>query len=1119
MVDIGKPLVSYDSMSFAEQDPSFWEGMSATYGYQYRPIIGAMYGSSFEEDDNFNVLDYLNSEDLEDGNTTRMLATARSEDHLNYLRTHVGKMKDNRETLSRSGWGSMITAGILDPMNVFSLPFKGVGIGARFLSGAKSGFVIGSAQEAIRAPFDPQSTITETGINITGSTALVGLLGGVTGVFSGRAVNKFAQEQADLDKSVNRKVNPNTAFDYKDNAFVNSPAFKAVPTPMKDILQGPYPQSTKKLQTQILADGGLTQQLNIYGQGTQSVWLKTATYMGDYQAHNQKLNNIYDQFMNSTNQSISVRSQNFRDFGNRLTRERIAREDPKYTPAKLSNIEEEFINQEDLFYTRYGVQMLDNGQLSTKESVTRNINRLEKEIEDFNNQLKTEKNSRAKTKIRGIIEKQSTKLEDEKVLQKLDFDPQYKGVYFPRYFNLDAVSTKTTDFKNILKKWYSDNPKGFISKARIKIAKLELFNENRTKKLVEKQKLLDDIEEKQFGDKKILAEPKRFKKGGPYSDKQFASTSKLNKEIADIKAKFSKAESEIENLRTKEEQALEEAVNETTDKILNKTRIDDEDFMGHGLSKHLRHRELDVPNHLLIDFIETDPTDVAMYYMMRTGSKIEFANKFKGKSMDDLVDMEELAMIRNNNTAEEISKAKQNLFHGYDRVVGTAIQRPDAINRRIARALTDWTAYAFLGRAGLSSLPELGMIVMQHASKQGPLGWQNLGGTFKSMTDFKAIGMGVKEVQLAGEALDMKLGVAQNRMYEDHLRSPFMKGISKLNEKGKRLFYTVNGLAPITQFTKMIAGNLGQHELIDRSLKLVAGTLDQEGIELLARYGLTMKDAKKIKALVDDGTVETSESGRLFLANTEAWGNQQLVRKYRGALAGMVRNTIINATPADKPIIIDGVVYARMNPVLKAMGYKVDKRTSTIGYEVARIESGVMAFPFQFWNYTLGATTKVLASGFDNERSGRVAGFVAMLSLGYMTLALKNFRSFSNMDYEDQLVRAIDQTGITGIYSDLFYMGLHARHRLGDLDREDTFIQPKYRVNPPSDLGAGLETATDFAGATPSYLFDVADSAYLFANGDTDDAISKALRLTPVSSLYGFRTLIGEVQDFTRGRF
>ena len=45
MVDIGKPLIAYDSMSMGEADPSFWDGMSATYGYQYRPIIGAIYGN------------------------------------------------------------------------------------------------------------------------------------------------------------------------------------------------------------------------------------------------------------------------------------------------------------------------------------------------------------------------------------------------------------------------------------------------------------------------------------------------------------------------------------------------------------------------------------------------------------------------------------------------------------------------------------------------------------------------------------------------------------------------------------------------------------------------------------------------------------------------------------------------------------------------------------------------------------------------------------------------------------------------------------------------------------------------------------------------------------------
>lgn len=1029
MVDVGRPIIAYDSMSMGEQDPSFWEGMMATYGYQYRPIMGALYSSSFEEDENFNVLDHLTVEDLDDRNQVTILGTAKSMEHLHYLRTHTSKMRENREILSRSGWGSMITAGILDPVNLLSLPFKGVGITARALSGAKSGFFIGAGTELLRAPFEPDATLTESGINIVGSTALVGALGGITGAFSGRASQRFTAEQTDVNNSLNQTVNPNQAFDYKNNWFVNTPFYKLVATPMKDIIQGNYPQSVKKLITQVGADGGLTSMMNKAGQGISSVFMRSVTYMGDYYAHSRKLNGIYHNFMNQTNQPIGLTSAGFREFAERLARERILRE-AQPNRARLSRFEEEFINEMDLFYTKYGTDMLNNGLLATRNSITRQIDNLKTVVDDINTQIKAEKNPRAKVKLREMLGKQKGKLKDAEDLLASGYNPLYRGVYYPRYFNIDAIANDMDGFKTILRDWYTANP----------------LNPNAT--------------------------------------------------ASDI----------------------ERSVNKTVDRILNKQNLED-DFMGYGLSKHLRHRELDIPNHLLLDFIEINPLDTAMYYMMRTGSKIEFANTFKGKSMDDLVDQSELDMIRHGNTAEEISLAKQNLFHMYDRVVGTPIQRPDALNRRISRALTDWTAYAFLGRAGLSSLPELGMIIMQHASKQGALGLGQIGGTLKGLTDLKALGLSAKEVQIAGEALDMILGVAHNRMYEDFLRSPFTKGLSKINEQGKRIFYTANLLAPITQITKQMSGILGQHSLVDRSLRLVAGTIDQEGIELLARYGITIRDARKIKKLVDDGTIQTSDTGRLFLANTESWGDQRLVRKFRGALATMTRNTIINATPADKPKIIDGVVYARMNPALKALGFKVDKRSSTIGYEVTRIENGLMALPFQFWNYTLGATTKILASGFDGERTGKVAGFATMLALGYLTLYMKNPRSFNNMDYEDQLTRAIDQTGITGIYSDLFYMGLHARHRMGNLDRDDTLIQPKYRVNPPSDLGAGLETATDFLGATPSYLFDLADTAYLFGSGQSDEAIRKALRLTPVSSLYGFRTLAGEIEDFTRGRF
>ena len=1030
MAELAKPLIAFDQISRAEDDPSFWEGMGATYGYSWRPVFGAMYSGSFQEDENFNVLNYLTDEDLDSSDDVPYYAMARSEEHLNFLRSHLGKMEENRALMSRTGWTPFLLASILDPINLVSLPFRGATMAEKTWSGVKYGLLLGVGTEAIRAPFDPNATLAETGLNITGSTFLLGAMGGIVGSFSGRATKNFAEEQNQVNASIGQKVNPNEAFNYKNNWFVNSPFFKALPSPMKTILQGNFPQSTKKLMTLIGADGGLATMMNKAGQGISSVFMRSVTYMGDYAVHSQSLKNIYDKFLRQ--EGIRLRwgkfNSSFKEFAERLSKERMLREADPNRP-RLTNAEEEFINEIDIFYTKYGVDMLDNGLLATRDSITKGIARMQQKITDLQTQLRSETNVRAKKQIRKMLGKQKAKLKDAEDLLALDYNPQFRGTYFPRYFNVDAIANNLDEFKSILRTWYTNNPIG-----------------------------------------------------------------------------------------TQTAESIEKSVEETVNKILNKSPIDD-DFMGAGLSKHLRHRELDIPNHLLMDFIETNPLDVALYYMMRTGSKIEFQNTFGGRSIDDLMDDEHLSMIRHGNDDATIATAKANIYHMYDRVVGQAIHNPDAWNRRIARALTDYTAYVFLGRAGLSSVPELGAIILQHASKQGPLGLENLGSTLRALADFKALGLSAKEVQIVGEALDMYLGVAHNRMYEDHLRSPFMKGISKINETGKKWFYTLNGLAPITQATKKIAGILGQHTLIDRSIRLVNGTLDQEGIELLARYGITIRDARKIKALVDDGTIQTSESGLLYLANTTAWKNQKLMRKFRGALNLMTRNTIINATPADKPMIIDGVVYAKMNPVLKAMGYKADKRVSVGDAELVRIEQGMMAFPFQFWNYTIGATNKILAGGFDRERTGKIAGFTVMLALGYATLYAKNPTSFGYMDWEDQLLRSIDQTGITGIYSDLFYTGLHARHRMDNLKSKETIIQPKYKIE-PSPISSTLESVAEFAGATPSAVFDIADTAGHFIHGETKEGLSQACRLMPFSSLYGIRNICGAVDSTrTRGRF
>ena len=76
-----------------------------------------------------------------------------------------------------------------------------------------------------------------------------------------------------------------------------------------------------------------------------------------------------------------------------------------------------------------------------------------------------------------------------------------------------------------------------------------------------------------------------------------------------------------------------------------------------------------------------------------------------------------------------------------------------------------------------------------------------------------------------------------------------------------------------------MSGILGQHSLVDRSLRLVAGTIDQEGIELLARYGITIRDARKIKKLVDDGTIQTSDTGQIVSSKYRNLGRSKISKK------------------------------------------------------------------------------------------------------------------------------------------------------------------------------------------------------------------------------------------------
>ena len=61
-------------------------------------------------------------------------------------------------------------------------------------------------------------------------------------------------------------------------------------------------------------------------------------------------------------------------------------------------------------------------------------------------------------------------------------------------------------------------------------------------------------------------------------------------------------------------------------------------YYGAGKSKHFKHRLVDIPNNLVLDYIQTNPIAVMKAYTQRTGARYEFARMFNGNTIDDVLD-------------------------------------------------------------------------------------------------------------------------------------------------------------------------------------------------------------------------------------------------------------------------------------------------------------------------------------------------------------------------------------------------------------------------------------------------------------------------------------------------
>jgi hypothetical protein len=512
----------------------------------------------------------------------------------------------------------------------------------------------------------------------------------------------------------------------------------------------------------------------------------------------------------------------------------------------------------------------------------------------------------------------------------------------------------------------------------------------------------------------------------------------------------------------------------------------------------LNSRNLDAPNYWqykdrstnetirMIDFLITDPLEVMKNYVIRVAPKIEFKREFNVpvhrlvNEIDDELRMEGF-------TPKESSKIKASFMTLYERISGQRIKNPMRWDNVMANNMRWLSQITYLGGAGQSSLADMPNMYFQFGARPFQVALEHL-------VDIPTMQKAIHFNRNSGEGqLEILKGMVSNRFVDSMMMNPASRGFTKFKERSLNAFYTLNFLRPLTMFFKEIVGLFGQDDIIRHSLKW--DSLDDFKKIEMSRYFVGEKEAKLLAKM----NHQTNSNGSVYYANMDNWkefigkngitaNDVEEARKIMSrAMASRMNTGVLTATASDKFQMMDGVIYAPYKSWMRKLGWKPDELVSTRGNMVVRLESGLMALPFQFWNYGLAASQKILNAGFDPTRpvSNRIFGATMMIGIGYMIARWRlPDNMWDKMSADERLMRAVHLSGVTGMYSDYTFMATAMYHGFTGAERDKSIVKPLYN---PSTFDSIMEPF----GASIGMVGDISRGTYTMATDSVPHGLAK----------------------------
>ena len=496
-------------------------------------------------------------------------------------------------------------------------------------------------------------------------------------------------------------------------------------------------------------------------------------------------------------------------------------------------------------------------------------------------------------------------------------------------------------------------------------------------------------------------------------------------------------------------------------------------------------RSVTIPNSEVLDFINTNTREVMRTYSQRMGSKIDFAKQFGNRTYNDVADELVADLVDNGVSLVKANELRANLTRLYQRVTATTLTDPTSLTNRSVQFLKEFTSLNYLGGAGVTTIGDIPKIIMENGFKR------TFQGIFQAL-DSEAWRKQIAEVRtIYGEALELSLGTTQQQLIEDTGSQVGSRAWTQIKDAG----FILNALGPMTVAMKSLSGTLSVHRFIEIAERVSDGTASKFDLEYAARYNL---DPKRLKEIATKAPTEKTDKG-LIVANINDWSqagvSTETIAAFKAAVSSNVGNTILSSTPATRFTYADGSIYLNINAARKIMP-NVKEAEDFPGY--VRWESGVMTLPFQFYNFSMSATTNILQTAAQGQIKARYAGFAAMLGMGYMIAKLKTPEwAWNDMEYDERFMAAVERSGIAAIYADITLNSIRVATQLGLNDPENDFVKlPFYGREGYS------EAATTILGAGSSTIKDFVDASGKIANGEYQEALKEFYLMLPLTELF-----------------